>query len=83
MAKKITRKMKSMDGNEAAAHASYAFTEVAAEDRPKVGQWVNETRSAIEEILAAKLAKLEEEALKLRYEKEKIDVTMPAEISST
>ena len=55
--------------------------DVAAEDRPKVGQWVNETRSAIEEILAAKLTKLEEEALKLRYEKEKIDVTMPAEMS--
>ena len=30
MAKKIVRKMKTMDGNEAAAHASYAFTEVAA-----------------------------------------------------
>ena len=27
---KIKRKMKTMDGNEAAAHASYAFTEVAA-----------------------------------------------------
>lgn len=25
-----TRKMKTMDGNHAAAHASYAFTEVAA-----------------------------------------------------
>ena len=28
--KKIKRKMKTMDGNEAAAHASYAYTEVAA-----------------------------------------------------
>ena len=26
----MSRKMKSMDGNEAAAYASYAFTEVAA-----------------------------------------------------
>ena len=30
MAKKIVRKTKTMDGNEAAAHASYMFTEVAA-----------------------------------------------------
>ena len=53
--------------------------DVAPEDRPKVGQWVNETRSAIETILEAKIEKLEAEALKLKYEKEKIDVTMPAE----
>ena len=53
--------------------------DVAPEDRPKVGQWVNETRAAIETKLEAKIEKLEAEALKLRYEKEKIDVTMPAE----
>ena len=53
--------------------------DVAPEDRPKVGQWVNETRAAIETKLEAKIEKLEAEALKHRYEKEKIDVTMPAE----
>ena len=57
--------------------------DVAPEDRPKVGQWVNETRSAIETILEAKIEKLEAEALKLKYEKEKIDVTMPAEEKET
>ena len=41
--------------------------DVAPEDRPKVGQWVNETREAIE-------AKLEEH----RLEHEVIDVTLPA-----
>lgn len=51
--------------------------DVAAEDRPKVGQWVNETRDAIETIFEKQLKKLESEALKLRYESEKIDVTMP------
>lgn len=51
--------------------------DVAAEDRPKVGQWVNEARDAIETRLEAQLKKLESEALKLRYESEKIDVTMP------
>lgn len=52
--------------------------DVAPEDRPKVGQWVNETREAIENRLAERLAKLEAEALRLRYESEKLDVTMPA-----
>ena len=55
--------------------------DVAAEDRPKVGQWVNEARDAIESRLEAQLKKLESEALKLRYEAEKIDVTMPEEIT--
>lgn len=53
--------------------------DVPPEDRPKVGQWVNETREAIENILAQQTKKLEAEALRLRYEAEKIDVTMPAE----
>ena len=55
--------------------------DVAAEDRPKVGQWVNETREAIESVLSAKNQKLEEAALRARYEREKIDITMPAEKS--
>ena len=52
--------------------------DVAPEDRPKVGQWVNDTRSAIETVLEEKMKKLEADALKKRYEAEKIDVTMPA-----
>ena len=53
--------------------------DVAAEDRPKVGQWVNEARDAIEARLEQQLKRLEAEALKIRYEAEKIDVTMPEE----
>lgn len=53
--------------------------DVAPEERPKVGQWVNETREAIENRLEERLKKLEKEALRLRYESEKLDVTMPAE----
>ncbi len=52
--------------------------DVAPEDRPKVGQWVNDTREAIESLLDEKKKMFEAEALRLRYEKEKIDVTMPA-----
>ncbi len=52
--------------------------DVPPEDRPKVGQWVNETREAIESVLDEYTKRLEAEALRLRYESEKIDVTMPA-----
>ncbi len=57
-----------------------SMKEVAPEDRPKVGQWVNETRQAIEGVLEEKKAKFEAEALKRKYESEKLDVTMPAKI---
>ncbi|MCR5641279.1 MAG: phenylalanine--tRNA ligase subunit alpha [Lachnospiraceae bacterium] len=53
--------------------------DVAPEDRPKVGQLVNETREAIEKLLEEKKVQFEAEALKRRYESEKIDVTMPAD----
>jgi len=53
--------------------------DVAPEDRPKVGQLVNETREAIEKILEEKKEKFEKEALRLRYESERIDVTMPSD----
>ena len=52
--------------------------DVAPEDRPKVGQWVNETRAAIEEVLEEKIKKFHEEELLRKYKSEKIDVTMPA-----
>ena len=55
--------------------------DVAPEDRPKVGQWVNETREAVEKLLDEKVKKFESEALKRKYESEKIDVTMPAKRS--
>ena len=57
--------------------------DVAPEDRPKVGQWVNETREAVEKLLDEKVKKFEAEALKRKYEREKIDVTMPAKRSKT
>ena len=52
--------------------------DVAPDERPKVGQWVNETREAVEKLLDEKVKKFEAEALKRKYESEKIDVTMPA-----
>ena len=52
--------------------------DVPPEDRPKVGQWVNETREAIEAKLEETKARLEAAELEHRLEKEVIDVTLPA-----
>ena len=51
---------------------------VAPEDRPKVGQLVNETRSAIEEQMQARKEALEKEFQSLKLKQEVIDVTLPA-----
>ncbi len=51
---------------------------VAPEDRPKVGQLVNETRSAIEEQMQARKEALEKEYQNLKLKQEVIDVTLPA-----
>lgn len=52
--------------------------EVAAEDRPMVGQLVNETRSAIEEMLEQTKANMAKKLRQIQMEKETIDVTLPA-----
>ena len=48
-----------------------------AEERPKMGQMVNETRAAIEEALEARAAVLREKEKEERLKREAIDVTMP------
>ncbi len=53
--------------------------DVSPEDRPAVGQLVNETREAIEAKLAEAKNKLEEAELELRLATESIDVTLPAD----
>ena len=55
-----------------------SMKDVAKEDRPAVGQLVNETRVAIERKLEETKKKMEEAALELRLKKEVIDVTLPA-----
>ena len=52
--------------------------EVAAEDRPKVGQWVNETRAQIEKHLEDTKVKLEAAVMEEKLKTEVIDVTLPA-----
>ncbi|HIS79885.1 MAG TPA: phenylalanine--tRNA ligase subunit alpha [Candidatus Scatomonas merdavium] len=52
--------------------------DVAPEDRPKVGQMVNEARDTIEKTLETVKTKLESEKLERQLAEEIIDVTLPA-----
>ncbi len=51
---------------------------VAPEDRPKVGKWVNDARESIESRMEATRKRLEAEQQNIRLRQEKIDVTLPA-----
>jgi len=55
-----------------------SMKDVAPEDRPKVGQMVNETRTVIEGKLTEAKKNFEKAALEKRLSFEKIDVTLPA-----
>ncbi|MDE7048939.1 MAG: phenylalanine--tRNA ligase subunit alpha, partial [Lachnospiraceae bacterium] len=55
-----------------------SMKDVAAEERPKVGQMVNETRQEIEAVLAQAKEKMEKAVLEARLQNETIDVTLPA-----
>ena len=52
---------------------------VAPEDRPKMGQLVNEVREKIEAAIAEKAEKEKREALEAKLKAEKIDVTIPGD----
>ena len=55
-----------------------SMKEVAPEDRPKVGQMVNEARAEIESVLEAKKAAFEKKLREEKMKAETIDVTLPA-----
>ncbi|MBA4687019.1 MAG: phenylalanine--tRNA ligase subunit alpha [Candidatus Galacturonibacter soehngenii] len=55
-----------------------SMKDVAPEDKPMVGQLVNDTRQAIEALLEETKSKLEKAALQLKLQNEGIDVTLPA-----
>jgi len=50
---------------------------LSAEERPVIGQVVNEVRAAIEELLDAKQAQFQQEATNKRLREETIDVSLP------
>ena len=53
--------------------------DVAKEDRPKVGQMVNETRQIIEKALEEEMAVLKRKIREEKMKSEVIDVTLPGE----
>ena len=55
--------------------------DVAPEERPKVGQLVNETRAAIEELLEETKVKMEAAIREEKMKAEVIDVTLPSKKS--
>ena len=55
-----------------------SMKEVAPEDRPKVGQMVNEARAEIEKVLEEKKAAFEKKMREEKMKAETIDVTLPA-----
>jgi phenylalanyl-tRNA synthetase alpha chain len=56
--------------------------DVAPEDRPKVGQLVNETRAEIEKVLEDAIKKMENLKREAQMKAEVIDVTLPAKKSA-
>ena len=56
--------------------------DVAAEDRPKVGQMVNDVRGEIERVLEEAKVRMENAVLEERMKRETIDVTLPAKKNS-
>ena len=58
-----------------------SMKDVAPEERPKVGQLVNETRAAIEQIMEETKTKMEKAIREEKLKAEVIDVTLPAKKS--
>ncbi len=55
-----------------------SMKDVPAEERPQVGQWVNETRQEIEKVLEEARTAMEAAIREARMKEEVIDVTLPA-----
>lgn len=58
-----------------------SMKDVAPEDRPKVGQWVNDARAEIEKVLEERRTQMERSLREAQMKAEVIDVTLPAQKS--
>ncbi len=58
-----------------------SMKDVAPEDRPKVGQWVNDARAEIEAVLEERKTQMERALREAQMKAEVIDVTLPAKKS--
>ena len=55
---------------------------LSPEERPIMGQMVNEAKAQLEELVGEKAAELKEKATELKLKAEEIDITMPAKTAS-
>src|SRR3990167_7015844 len=55
---------------------------LSAEEKPLVGKWVNDTKTAIESHLATRLVQVKESVLAHRFATETLDVSLPGRVSS-
>ena len=55
---------------------------LSPEERPVMGQMVNEAKAKLEELVGEKAAELKEKATELKLKAEEIDITMPAKTAS-
>lgn len=53
---------------------------LSPEERPKMGQLVNEAKQDLEKLIAEKSAELKEKAIELKLKAETVDITMPAKV---
>lgn len=56
---------------------------ISAEERPKMGQLVNEAKSYLDNLITEKKGEMKEKATELKLKAETIDVTMPAKMRET
>ena len=56
---------------------------LSAEERPKMGQMVNDAKQKLEALIADKSAKMKEKATELKLKSETVDITMPAKVKKT
>ena len=55
---------------------------LSPEERPIMGQMVNEAKARLEELVGEKATELKEKATELKLKAEEIDITMPAKTAS-
>ena len=53
------------------------LAKLSNEEKPKVGQWINEAKRAIAELIQNKKEKLKDQELQKKLASERIDVTLP------
>ncbi len=74
-------KSESLGKNSELANMMKCMRDLPGEERPKFGQMVNEARKLLEEAFAEAESKMQEKMLHDKLEKEKVDITLPCDMT--